>query len=141
MTPAKQREIETKRQYRFENYAQILRPFHVQLSLKSLQNFAGDFWDHEGRSFMHFPKIRFGKGVKYGNGYKSYADTIENVIEFAEGERDKITTIHEMLHIVGHPYHDRAFYSAQINYLHLFCGFDFKELVIAGKKFKLEYKF
>lgn len=140
LTLAKRREIETKRQYRFEVNAEILEPFRVQLPLKQLIDFASDFWDHEGRSFMYFPTIKFGKGMRHRKGYISFADLNNNYIELIKGERDKITMLHEMLHVVGFPYHNSDFFKAQIHYLHLFCDFDLHKLVKDAEKFNLKYK-
>ncbi len=142
MTPAKRREIETKRQYRFEEEAKILAPFRKQLTFNTLNEFASMFWENEGRSFSYFPLIIFGQGVKQGTRHMSYAQAGNpSKIILAPYQRDKITVLHEILHCVGFSEHDRDFFTAQVKYLYLFCGYDFNDLVTEGKKFKLEYKY
>jgi hypothetical protein len=140
LSKAKQKEIATKRQYRFEEEAKILTPWRKQLDYRVANAFARLCWTHEGYQNA-CPMVNYGPGLKQGTRRLSYAFFNEDpYIELARNQRDKITILHELLHY-KHPEHNDDFYKAMINHLFWFHKFEFNELCTEGLKFKLKYQF
>lgn len=111
--------IATKHIYKYEDaYLATLNRLSKQRDLQWLTKEANKIWDKYYRGTRKRPlaTIRFGPGnmelkkpMSYAYGY--------NLIELAPGQRDLMTLIHELAHMLGYALHSVGFAKAYYNIL------------------------
>lgn len=101
--------VNTRRLYKLEGTLYTNRKFRAitkQQSEQTLRRLAERIWVQQ-KCRKKLPDIRFGKGTMHGASYFSWCDG--DTIELAPKQRDVLTLIHELVHAMGHDYHDKPF--------------------------------
>jgi len=134
---------ETRRLYEFEINSKILRKekLHIQVPIKTLISEAKSIWKKVFFFRMtNFPDIRLGPGVKHGSRMTSYYHWYNHEIEFAPGERDRITLAHELVHAYGREYHDFEFIFQEFKIFSEAYNVSLSELSNEAETYKLSYQ-
>lgn len=127
--------VNTRRLYKLEEqlyYDDKFKGITKQSSLLSLKRLAKKIWNQEKCKSV-IPNIQFGKGTLHVGQRYSWCDG--TTIELAPKQRDKLTLIHELVHAMGYPYHDKNFVKVQKKLLRKYTTLDRK---VITTKFKVE---
>jgi hypothetical protein len=133
--------INTRRLYKFEGdfFSQPqYKLLTKQQSLSALRQLGQLIWLHESNGKYFIPNIRFGKGIYHtqarGKHYY-YSWCNRQTIELAPTQRDMVTLIHEMVHAMGHDYHDSRFVGKYIYLLRKYGGVAKKDIILGMKAY------
>ncbi len=129
------KQIGAKQLYKIEEelyYDKRFDSITTQTSLLSLKRLANKIWRNE-RIDWDMPEIVFGKGTEHEGEMYSWCDG--ETIELAPRQRDKLTLIHELVHAMGYPYHNKEFVTMQKKLLRKYTKLDTK---VITKKFRAD---
>jgi len=106
--------VNTRKLYALEEWMyhnRTFKPLTRQRPIGTLIELAELIWREE-KIEKPLPCISFGPGISHGNELYSWCDGTE--IELAKGQRDVLVMIHELVHAMGYPYHDKKFLAEYI---------------------------
>ena len=106
--------VNTRHLYKLEGTLYTNRKFSTitkQQSELTLRRLAEKIWTQQ-KCRKKLPDIRFGKGTMHGMSRYSWCDG--DTIELAPKQRDVLTLIHELVHAMGHDYHNKPFVTMEL---------------------------
>lgn len=82
-----------------------------------------EIWGHESPAGKSTPELVFGKGMWYRDGFVSYCQG-HSKIELARGQRNAMILIHEIVHALGHRWHNDAFIRRYLGLLQKYAKYE-----------------
>lgn len=106
MKPQHRRAVDTRRLYRFEDTTHFGTWLEQPRRMAYLRRWALRLWALYGRT--HALRVVAGRGTPHGAALVSYA-LGTSYVQLARHQRTLKVLAHELVHVLGYPYHNRAF--------------------------------